>query len=63
MAGRIVQVEVAVGDQVKKGQALVTLEAMKLVHTMVASTDASVTELHVAAGDQVSEGAILIRLE
>jgi 3-methylcrotonyl-CoA carboxylase alpha subunit len=63
MAGRIVQVDVTVGDRVKKGQALVTLEAMKLVHTLVAPTDALVAELHVAVDLQVSEGAILIRLE
>jgi biotin carboxyl carrier protein len=36
---------------------------MKLVHTLVAPTDALVAELHVAVDLQVSEGAILIRLE
>jgi len=63
MPGRIVLVPVAVGDRVAKGQALVTLEAMKMEHAQAAPFDATVAEVLCTVGDQVSEGALLIRLE
>ncbi|HEX3408515.1 MAG TPA: biotin/lipoyl-containing protein, partial [Caulobacteraceae bacterium] len=63
MPGRIVLVPVAIGDKVAKGQALVTLEAMKMEHAQAAPFDAVVAEVLCSVGDQVSEGALLIRLE
>jgi acetyl/propionyl-CoA carboxylase alpha subunit len=63
MPGRIVLVPVAVGAKVAKGQALVTLEAMKMEHAQAAPFDAKVAEVLCAVGDQVSEGALLVRLE
>ncbi|QUD89108.1 acetyl/propionyl/methylcrotonyl-CoA carboxylase subunit alpha [Phenylobacterium montanum] len=63
MPGKIVQVQVKVGDQVAKGQPLITVEAMKMEHALTAPFDATVAEIKGAAGDQVSEGAMLVRLE
>ncbi|MFW2850527.1 acetyl/propionyl/methylcrotonyl-CoA carboxylase subunit alpha [Sphingomonas sp. TX0543] len=63
MPGRIIAVEVAAGDTVAKGQKLVTLEAMKMEHSLVAPFDGTVAELNAAAGGQVSEGALLARIE
>ena len=63
MPGRVVAVMVTLGDVVAKGQALVTLEAMKMEHALTAPFDGKVAELTVAAGDQVAEGVILARLE
>ncbi|HWA60182.1 MAG TPA: biotin/lipoyl-containing protein, partial [Caulobacteraceae bacterium] len=63
MPGKIVAVSVAAGEAVKKGQALVTLEAMKMEHALTAAFDGVVTEVAVAVGDQVSEGTTLARLE
>jgi len=63
MPGKIVSVAAQPGDAVAKGQALVTLEAMKMEHTLTAPFDGSVTEISVKAGDQVSEGVVLVRLE
>ena len=63
MPGRVVAVAVAVGDAVAKGQALVTLEAMKMEHALTAPFDGRVAELTVTAGDQVAEGVVLARLE
>jgi len=63
MPGKVVTVQAAVGDQVRKGQPLLTLEAMKMEHVMAAPFDGEVAVLSVAAGDQVSEGAALIRLK
>jgi 3-methylcrotonyl-CoA carboxylase alpha subunit len=63
MPGRIIAVDVAVGDSVTKGQKLVTLEAMKMEHSLVAPFDGVVAELAAQTGGQVSEGAVLARIE
>jgi 3-methylcrotonyl-CoA carboxylase alpha subunit len=63
MPGRIIAVEVAAGESVTKGQKLVTLEAMKMEHTLTAPFDGAVAELNAAAGGQVSEGTLLVRVE
>ena len=57
MPGRIIAVEVAAGERVMKGQKLVTLEAMKMEHSLVAPFDGTVAELDASAGAQVSEGS------
>ena len=62
MPGKIVALLVAAGDKVAKGQPLLTLEAMKMEHTLTAPFDGVVSDLSVAAGDQVSEGVALARL-
>ncbi|WP_425229511.1 acetyl/propionyl/methylcrotonyl-CoA carboxylase subunit alpha [Sphingomonas sp.] len=63
MPGRVIAVEVAAGDSVAKGQKLVTLEAMKMEHSLVAPFDGTVAELNAQAGGQVSEGKLLVRVE
>jgi acetyl-CoA carboxylase biotin carboxylase subunit len=63
MPGKVVAVSVAVGDRVVRGQVLVTLEAMKMEHSLTAAFDGEVEALLVAAGDQVSEGVALVRLK
>jgi geranyl-CoA carboxylase alpha subunit len=62
MNGRIVAVLAAAGDQVKKGQRLVVLEAMKMQHEMVARVDATVDALPVRVGDQVATRQLLAAL-
>lgn len=63
LAGRIVAVDVAVGAEVKAGQQLLVLEAMKMNTPVVAHVDGKVTAIHVAAGDTVDEGQALIDVE
>ena len=63
MPGKIVSVAAKAGAKVKKGDALVVLEAMKMEHTLTAPFDGKVAELKAKAGDQVSEGALLAKLE
>jgi acetyl/propionyl-CoA carboxylase alpha subunit len=63
MPGRVVAVNAKKGAKVKKGEALVTLEAMKMEHALVAPFDGKVVELNTQAGAQVSEGAVLAKLE
>ncbi|MGQ0661357.1 acetyl/propionyl/methylcrotonyl-CoA carboxylase subunit alpha [Sphingosinicella sp.] len=63
MPGKIIALEVAAGEAVTKGQKLLTLEAMKMEHSLVAPFDGVVAELNAQAGAQVSEGALLARIE
>ena len=63
MPGKIIAVEVAQGDTVTKGQKLVTLEAMKMEHTLVAPFDGVVAELKAVSGAQVQVEALLVRIE
>jgi 3-methylcrotonyl-CoA carboxylase alpha subunit len=63
MPGRVIAVAVAAGENVAKGQKLVTLEAMKMEHTLTAPFDGVVAELDANEGAQVSEGALLARVE
>jgi 3-methylcrotonyl-CoA carboxylase alpha subunit len=62
MPGRIIAVEVAAGETVTKGQKLLTVEAMKMEHSLVAPFDGTVTELIAETGRQVSEGTVLARI-
>ena len=63
MPGQVVAFRVNVGDEVKKGQALAVIEAMKIEHTINAPTDGIVTELLFKAGDLVSDGDELLKLD
>ncbi|HEU0097326.1 MAG TPA: biotin carboxylase N-terminal domain-containing protein [Allosphingosinicella sp.] len=63
MPGRIISVEVRQGDKVAKGQKLLTVEAMKMEHSMSAPFDGVVAELGAQAGAQVNEGTLLVRVE
>ena len=63
MPGKIIAIEVQVGDKVKRGQALLVMEAMKMEHTIVAGGDGVVENIYFGVGEQVAEGAVLISLE
>jgi 3-methylcrotonyl-CoA carboxylase alpha subunit len=63
MPGKIIAVEVAAGQAVTKGQKLLTLEAMKMEHSLVAPFDGVVAELNAVAGAQVQVEALLARIE
>jgi 3-methylcrotonyl-CoA carboxylase alpha subunit len=63
MPGRIIAVDVAAGDAVVKGQKLLTLEAMKMEHSLTAPFDGIVAELNAIAGAQVQVEALLVRVQ
>jgi 3-methylcrotonyl-CoA carboxylase alpha subunit len=63
MPGRIIAVEVTQGQSVTKGQKLLTLEAMKMEHSLTAPFDGVVAELNAEAGAQVQVEALLVRIE
>ena len=60
LPGTILDVFVNVGDQVKSGQTVVLLEAMKMENNIEADTDGTVTSVNVRKGDSVLEGDTLI---
>ena len=63
MPGKVIAVEVTAGQAVTKGQKLLTLEAMKMEHTLTAPFDGTVAELNATAGGQVQVDALLVRIE
>ena len=56
LPGLIREVLVAEGDQVKKGQKIMILEAMKMENEINADSDGTITSLLVAKGDSVQGG-------
>ncbi len=59
MNGTVVACHVSAGSRVDAGAAVITMEAMKMEHTLRAPVAGVVRELPFAAGDTVSEGALL----
>jgi biotin carboxyl carrier protein len=63
MPGKIVRVLVKVGDEVKAGQNLVVVEAMKMQSEFKASADHVVAEVLVKEGDTVNANQLMVRLD
>lgn len=63
MPGRVLDVLVAEGDEVRKGQALLLLEAMKMELRIAAPVDGVVRRVHVAAGQVIERGAALVQID
>ena len=63
MPGNILNVNVKVGDAVKKGQVLLILEAMKMENEIMAPKDGTVTSVNVQKGSPVESGALLVTLD
>lgn len=61
-AGKVFKLEASVGQAVKKGDAVVILEAMKMEIPVVAPEDGTVASIDVAVGDPVEAGALLATL-
>ena len=61
-AGKVFKIEKKVGDAVKKGDAVVVVEAMKMEIPMVAPADGTVASIDCAVGDAVEAGAVLATL-
>ncbi len=61
-AGKVFKLEKKVGDAVKKGDAVVIIEAMKMEIPVVAPQDGTVASIDVAVGDAIEAGAVLATL-
>ena len=62
MPGKILAVKTNVGQAVKKGEAIISLEAMKMENDIVAPEDGTVASINVSVGDAVEAGATLATL-
>ena len=63
MPGKILNINVKKGSNVKAGETLLILEAMKMEHTIKSTSDGQVIELYVKTGDQVESGSDLMKIE
>jgi len=63
IAGKVVKVLVAVGDQVAPGRAVIVLEAMKMENELAAERGGTVSAIHKAAGQAVDTGDLLVELQ
>ena len=63
LPGVILQIKVNVGDEVKRGQVLMILEAMKMENNIPSDRDGKVVSINVSKGDSVLEGTDLIVIE
>jgi 3-methylcrotonyl-CoA carboxylase alpha subunit len=62
MPATVVAILKKIGEQVKAGEQLIVLEAMKMEHTIHAPNDGTLLDIFYAVGAQVSEGAELLSL-
>ena len=62
MPGKVIKVNVKEGDDVKEGDVLCVVEAMKMENNIKAMTSAKVAKVFVAEGDKVDVKNILIEL-
>lgn len=61
--GTIIDVKVKKGQEVKQGDVLVILDAMKMYNRLIAPSAGKVKEINVKPGDRVSKGALLVSIE
>ena len=61
-AGKVFKIEAPVGTAVKRGDAVVIIEAMKMEIPVVAPEDGTVASIDVAVGDAVEAGGLLATL-
>jgi acetyl/propionyl-CoA carboxylase alpha subunit len=63
MPGQVVAIMVQMGQQVRKGDVLLILEAMKMEHRIISPCDGHVTTIHYQAGQPVQADTILLELQ
>jgi len=60
MPGKIMSVDVKVGDSIKRGDVICILEAMKMHNEIMATQDGTVSDVRVSVGQIMSTGDIII---
>jgi len=63
IAGTVLEVKCKAGDEVKNGQELLVIEAMKMETAISAPRDGKIKTVPVAAGDSVRENQLLVEFE
>jgi len=63
LAGKVIEINMEVGQQVAEDDELLVIEAMKMENPIFSSVAGTVKEIMVKVGDQVSEGTVLAIIE
>jgi 3-methylcrotonyl-CoA carboxylase alpha subunit len=63
MHGKVIEILVASGDTVHKGQRLAVIEAMKMEHALVSPVDGIVAEVRASVGSQIAEDAVVMTID
>lgn len=63
LSGTVVSVDVVPGQQVRAGQQLAVLEAMKMEHVVLARSSGVVRTVHARVGDTIAEGTALVTVD
>lgn len=63
MPGKVIKINVSEGDDVKKGDVIIIIEAMKMENHIVSPKDCKIQKINVEAGDRVESSTNLIALE
>lgn len=63
MPGLILDIQISKGDQVKEGDALLVLEAMKMENVILSPRDGTIAKIAVSKGDAVDKKSLLIEFE
>ena len=63
MPGVVVKIPVKPGQDIKKGETLIILEAMKMENEIKSSMDGKIKEIHVKEGESLEQGKLMMELE
>jgi len=63
MPGKVIRINISEGDQVKKGDVLLIIEAMKMENLIVSPRDAEVKTINIAVNDRVESTTALVEFE
>lgn len=63
MPGKILSVKASVGADVKRGDVILLLEAMKMENEVVAPQDGKIASINVNSGDMVESGDVLATMD
>jgi biotin carboxyl carrier protein len=63
MPGKVVKIPVSVGDEVKKGDTVITISAMKMESEYKSPMDGKVSKIHVQEGSTVEANQVLVEIE
>lgn len=63
LAGKILEINVAVGDTIAEDDEIMVVEAMKMENPIYATAGGTIKEIKVKVGDQIAEGQELMVVE
>lgn len=63
MPGKVTKILKNAGEEVKKGEAVIVMEAMKMEYTLKSDGDGRIQAIHCKANEQVTLGKVLVHIE